>query len=71
VLAGRREVDRQAGAGVDQFEKASRGLRPGAEERQSMSLRNDQARGQQGDAPRQCVAEEPVGISVMLVAPAA
>lgn len=70
-MLGRREVDRHTGAGVDQLEKAPRRLHADAEEREPMSLGDDQARGEERDAARQRLTDQAVGLGVMLVAPAA
>ena len=71
VIVRRREVNRHTGALVDPLEKASRRLPANAEERQAMSLGDDEARGDERDAARERVSKQTVRLGMMLVALAA
>jgi hypothetical protein len=70
-MLGVREEDRHARAGLDQLEEASRRLHTGTEEREPMSLGNNQARGEERDAAQERFPEQAVSLGVMLVAQAA
>jgi hypothetical protein len=71
VIANGREVNRHARTLIDQFQKASRRLHAGAEERQAMGLGDDEARGEERDPTPKRVSKQSVGLGMMLVALAA
>jgi len=67
-MAGQREVNRHAGALVDQLQKAPRRLYAGAKECQAMGFGDDQARGEKTNPTRERVSKQAVRLGMVLVA---
>jgi hypothetical protein len=65
------EVNPHARAGVEPLQGAERGLDAGAKEGEAVGLGEDEVRGEQRNAARERLAEEAVGLDMVLVAPAA
>jgi hypothetical protein len=70
VILGGREVAAHAGAGLDTLEGEPGRPRPKAEEDQAVHLRKDQIRREERHLTPESSAEQPLGIGVVLVAPA-
>ena len=71
MLGGGREMNGDVGTGVETFQTAQSRLRARAEEGQPMGLGDDEIRGEQGNPACERLAEQSIGLAVMLVAPAA
>jgi len=71
MLGSGREMNRDVRAGVETFDTAQCRMRAGAEEGQPMGLGDDEIRGEEGNPAREGLAEQSIGLGVVLVAPAA
>jgi len=63
-------VNRHARAGIDAIQSLGRGLDPDSEERQAVNLGEDEVGGDEPYAAPDRLAEQLIGVDVMLVAPA-
>lgn len=70
-MLGGREVYRHAGTGIEAIQPPPGGLEPGAEERQPMGLGDDKVGGEERNTPLEGLAEEAVGVAMVLIASAA
>lgn len=71
MIAGRGETNRYARARIDTIERSQCRFDPNPEQGEPVSLGNDQVRGDQGNSTTDRVAEQAVGLGVMLIPPAA
>jgi len=71
VIAGGREVNCHARAGIKALQRAERWMNSCPEEGEAVGLGDDEVRGEQRNVTRERFAEEAIGLDVVLVAPAA
>lgn len=71
MVAGRRETNRYTRTRVDAVECSQCRLEPGPEQREPVSFGQDEVRGDQRNALTDRVAEQAIGLGVMLIPPAA
>ena len=70
MVLGGGEVDGHAGARVDALQCPEGGQDAGPEQRQAEQLGEDEIGGRERDAAAEGLAEQPVCLGVMLIAPA-
>lgn len=71
VIADGGEMNRNTGAGVDPIERFQCRLVPDTKQGEPVGFGDNQVRGEQRNPSPDCVAEQAVGVGVMLVPPAA